>query len=148
LPCPIVSRFLMCSTCLQEAEEKLAALQHSLDGDPAQRFKISEALSFARQTRTSKTRPRCGSLDRPRSSAIFREPGEIVRPLSCEVFCTGIHTFPQCSGEITLANFSRRSYYAHRLIEKKNFSTQFKKAAAGKTESASNELSWEEGFAI
>jgi len=42
------NRLLMCSIYLQEAEEKLSALQDSQDGDLAQRFSIAEALSFVR----------------------------------------------------------------------------------------------------
>lgn len=55
-------------------------------------------------------------------------------------FCTDVHKYPQRSGEIPLAKFSGCSYYAHRLIGEKNFTSQFREGGKGKTESASIEL--------
>lgn len=59
------------------------------------------------------------------------------------LFCTastGIHRFPQRFNEITLASISRCSYYARRLIGKKNFTSQFKDGGKGKTEPVNFEL--------
>jgi hypothetical protein len=59
------------------------------------------------------------------------------------LFCTastGIHRFPQAFREITLACVSCRFYYAHRLIGKKNFTSQFKDGGKGNTEPVNFEL--------
>jgi hypothetical protein len=58
----------------------------------------------------------------------------------CRDFCTVLHKYPQRCGEIPLAKFSSCSYYAHRLIGKKNFTSQFREGGKGKTEQASIEL--------
>jgi hypothetical protein len=58
----------------------------------------------------------------------------------CRDFCTVLHIFPQSCGEKTLAKFSGCSYYAHRLIGKKNFTSQFREGGKGKTEQAIIEL--------
>ena len=55
-------------------------------------------------------------------------------------FCTVLHKFPQGFGEKPVAKFSGCSYYAHRLIGKKNFTSQFREGGEGKTESAIIEL--------
>jgi hypothetical protein len=44
-------------------------------------------------------------------------------------FCTVLHKYPQSYGENPLAKISECSYYAHRLIGKKNFTSQFREAA-------------------
>jgi hypothetical protein len=55
-------------------------------------------------------------------------------------FCTDVHKYPQGFGEKPLAKFSGYSYYAHRLIGKKNFTSQFREGGKGQTEQASIEL--------
>jgi hypothetical protein len=55
-------------------------------------------------------------------------------------FCTVLHIFPQGFSENPLAKFSERSYYAHRLIGKKNFTSQFREGGEGKTEPVPIEL--------
>jgi len=55
-------------------------------------------------------------------------------------FCTVLHIFPQGFGENPLAKFSECSYYAHRLIGKKNFTSQFREGGEGKTEPVPIEL--------
>lgn len=55
-------------------------------------------------------------------------------------FCTVLHKFPQSCEEKPLAKFSKCSYYAHRLIGKKNFTSQFREGGKGKTEQAIIEL--------
>jgi hypothetical protein len=55
-------------------------------------------------------------------------------------FCTVLHKFPQSREEKPLAKFSVCSYYAHRLIGKKNFTSQFREGGTGKTEQAIIEL--------
>jgi hypothetical protein len=46
-------------------------------------------------------------------------------------FCTVLHIFPQSCEEKPLAKFSDYSYYAHRLIGKKNFTSQFREGGEG-----------------
>ena len=58
----------------------------------------------------------------------------------CKDFCTVLHKYPQSSDEIPLAKFWGCSYYAHRLIGKKNFTSQFRDGGKGKTEQAIIEL--------
>jgi|HubBroStandDraft_2_1064218.scaffolds.fasta_scaffold08019_2 hypothetical protein len=55
-------------------------------------------------------------------------------------FCTVLHIFPQSCGEKPLAKFCWCSYYAHRLIGKKNFTSQFREGGKGKTEPVNIEL--------
>jgi hypothetical protein len=55
-------------------------------------------------------------------------------------FCTVLHKYPQSFREKPLAKFSDCSYYAHRLIGKKNFTSQFREGGEGKTEAANIEL--------
>jgi len=47
------NRLLMCATYLKEAEEKLLALQESLQVEPGQRVKVAEALSFVQRARNA-----------------------------------------------------------------------------------------------
>jgi hypothetical protein len=51
-----------------------------------------------------------------------------------------MHKYPQGCGEKPLAKFSRCSYYAHRLIGKRNFTSQFREGGEGKTEPVNIEL--------
>jgi hypothetical protein len=60
--------------------------------------------------------------------------GYQIRGAEATFSCTGVHRFPQCFFEITLAQLSRCFYYALRLIGKKNFTSQFKDGGKGKTE--------------
>ncbi|MGC2333744.1 MAG: hypothetical protein WA581_20005 [Candidatus Acidiferrales bacterium] len=69
-------------------------------------------------------------------------------PLVRAIFCTGTHKFPQSSFQITLANFSRCSYYSRRLIGKKNFTSQFEEAARVKPSEPQSNRNREENFAI
>ena len=55
-------------------------------------------------------------------------------------FCTVLHKFPQGCGEKALAKLSECSYYAHRLIGKKHFTSQFREGGEGQTEQAIIEL--------
>jgi hypothetical protein len=55
-------------------------------------------------------------------------------------FCTDVHKYPQSCREKPLAKFSRCSYYAHRLIGEKNFTSQFREGGEGKTEPVNIEL--------
>jgi hypothetical protein len=55
-------------------------------------------------------------------------------------FCTVMHKYPQGYGEKPLAKVCGGSYYAHRLIGKKNFTSQFREGGEGQTEQASIEL--------
>jgi hypothetical protein len=63
-----------------------------------------------------------------------------VGTLPVKNFCTVLHKFPQGFGEKPLAKFSGCSYYAHRLIGKKNFTSQFREGGEGKTEPVNIEL--------
>ena len=51
-----------------------------------------------------------------------------------------MHKYPQGCGEKPLAKFSQCSYYAHRLIGKRNFTSQFREGGEGKTEPVNIEL--------
>lgn len=61
------NRLLMCATYLKEVEERLLALQASLEVEPGQRVKVAEALSFVQQARNavSETKTRVDSLQTP-----------------------------------------------------------------------------------
>jgi hypothetical protein len=63
-----------------------------------------------------------------------------VGALLVKNFCTVLHKFPQSCGEKPLAKFSVCTYYAHRLIGKKNFTSQFREGGKGKTEPTNIEL--------
>ena len=52
------------------------------------------------------------------------------------ISCTDVHIFPQCFCGRPLANISGHSYDAHRLIGKRNFTSQFRSGGKGKTEQA------------
>jgi hypothetical protein len=58
------NRLAMCATYLREVEEKLMALQDSLEVSVEQRAKVAEALSFLEQARhaVSETNTRIESL--------------------------------------------------------------------------------------
>jgi hypothetical protein len=75
-------------------------------------------------------------VERKRVEALRRDRGLV----HVQNFCTVMHTFPQSLPEKPLAKFSVCSYYAHRLIGKKNFTSQFREGGKGKTEQASIEL--------
>ena len=51
-----------------------------------------------------------------------------------------MHKYPQSLGEKPLAKFLECTYYAHRLIGKKNFTSQFREGGKGKTEPTNIEL--------
>jgi len=70
------NRLLMCSIYLEEAEEKLSALQDSSDADLAQRFGIAEALSFVRHAcnAISQARTQRASLQQPSQIDVFIGP--------------------------------------------------------------------------
>jgi hypothetical protein len=72
--------------------------------------------------------------------AIDFRTGEGRRQSGMRNFCTVLHIFPQGFGENPLAKFSECSYYAHRLIGKKNFTSQFREGSEGKTEPVPIEL--------
>lgn len=61
------SRLLWCAMYLKEVEEKLLALQESLEIATEQKAKIVEALSFVQQARSavSETEARVNSLQKP-----------------------------------------------------------------------------------
>jgi hypothetical protein len=61
------NRLQMCSTCLREVEERLAAEHSSPDADFEERAKLAEALSFLQQARQaiSEALPRVHSLQPP-----------------------------------------------------------------------------------
>jgi hypothetical protein len=75
----------------------------------------------------------------PGGATDFRT-GEGRRQSGRRNFCTALHIFPQSFGENSLAKFSECSYYAHRLIGKKNFTSQFREGGEGKTEPVPIEL--------
>ena len=54
--------------------------------------------------------------------------------------CTVLHKYPQGFEENPLAKCSECFYYAHRLIGKKNFTSQFREGGEGQTEQANIEL--------
>jgi len=55
-------------------------------------------------------------------------------------FCTDVHKYPQGYREKPLAKFLVYSYYAHRLIGKKNFTSRFREGGEGQTEPVPIEL--------
>ena len=61
------NRLMLCATYLKEVEEKLLALQDSMEVAPEQRGNIAEALSFVQQARkaVSQTKASVDSLYTP-----------------------------------------------------------------------------------
>lgn len=63
----MLTRLQWCATYLKEVEEKLLALQESLEIKPEQKTKVAEALIFVQQARNavSETTIRITSLQKP-----------------------------------------------------------------------------------